>query len=53
MPKHGLPSAWLVVGLLVLALALFSEVVGPPHLPSLDQLIRATVTVPHERLSMT
>lgn len=50
---HGkLPAAWLMVALLILGLAMFSAIAGPPKLPSLDDIIRANVAPPHERLSL-
>ncbi len=52
MSNRGLPAAWAVVGVLTLALLVFSALAGPPRVPSLEDIIRATVSTPHERLSM-
>ena len=52
MSKRGLPAAWAVVGMLALGLLVFSALTGPPRVPSLEDIIRATVSTPHERLSM-
>jgi hypothetical protein len=53
MPNKGLPAAWSVAALLMLALAVVSTIVGPPRTPSLDAIIRASLATPHERPSLS
>ncbi len=45
----GFAAAWLMVGVLLLALAVISAVSDPPRLPSEDEVARASTHVPHER----
>ncbi len=45
----GFAAAWLMVGVLLLALAVISAVSDPPRLPSEDELARASTRVAHER----
>lgn len=52
MSNQGLAAAWAVVGALALALWVISVIAGPPKLPTLQDIIRATVSTPHERVSM-
>jgi len=52
MSNRGLAAAWAVVGVLVLVLLMLSALSGAPRVPSLEEIIRATVSTPHERLSM-
>lgn len=51
MSNRAFRAAWAVVGMLMLALAIFSAVAGPPRVPNLDDIIRATVSTPHDRVS--
>jgi len=53
MMNKGLPAAWIVAALLMLALAIVSTIVGPPKALSLDAIIRASLATPHERPSLS
>ena len=48
-PASSFPAAWIIVGVLLLGLALISVVSNPPKPPSLDELARASLRIPHER----
>ena len=52
MSIRNLRAAWILVGLLMVFLGLVSAIAGPPKLPSFDDLMRASVRTPHERVSL-
>ncbi|HLI11355.1 MAG TPA: hypothetical protein VKY65_07115 [Alphaproteobacteria bacterium] len=52
MSHRNARSAWALVALLLVLLGVVSAIAGAPKLPSQDELMRAYVRTPHERLSM-